>query len=107
MGDKASLVLAPLAAACGVKVPMMSGRGLGHTGGTLDKLQSIAGFRVDLSLEEMMAALEKTGVAMLGQTKQIAPADKTLYALRDVTGHRGEHSAHHRVDHEQEDRRGD
>jgi len=86
VGDKASLVLAPLAAACGVKVPMMSGRGLGHTGGTLDKLQSIAGFRVDLSLEEMMAALEKTGVAMLGQTKQIAPADKTLYALRDVTG---------------------
>src|SRR5512137_630682 len=86
VGDKASLVLAPLAAACGVKVPMMSGRGLGHTGGTLDKLQSIAGFRVDLSLEEMIAALEKTGVAMLGQTKQIAPADKTLYALRDVTG---------------------
>ncbi len=86
VGDKASLVLAPLAAACGVKVPMMSGRGLGHTGGTLDKLQSIAGFRVDLSLKEMVAALEKTGVAMLGQTKQIAPADKTLYALRDVTG---------------------
>jgi pyrimidine-nucleoside phosphorylase len=85
VGDKASLVLAPLAAACGVKVPMMSGRGLGHTGGTLDKLQSIAGFRVDLSLEEMIAALEKTGVAMLGQTAQIAPADKKLYALRDVT----------------------
>jgi pyrimidine-nucleoside phosphorylase len=86
VGDKASLVLAPLAAACGVKIPMMSGRGLGHTGGTLDKLQSIAGFRVDLSLGEMMAALEKTGVAMLGQTAQIAPADKKLYALRDVTG---------------------
>jgi pyrimidine-nucleoside phosphorylase len=86
VGDKASLVLAPLAAACGVKVPMMSGRGLGHTGGTLDKLQSIAGFRVDLSLEEMKDALEKTGCAMLGQTRQIAPADKTLYALRDVTG---------------------
>jgi pyrimidine-nucleoside phosphorylase len=85
VGDKASLVLAPLAAACGVKIPMMSGRGLGHTGGTLDKLQSIAGFRVDLSLEEMTAAIEKTGVAMLGQTKQIAPADKKLYALRDVT----------------------
>jgi pyrimidine-nucleoside phosphorylase len=86
VGDKASLVLAPLAAACGVKIPMMSGRGLGHTGGTLDKLQSIAGFRVDLSLDELMVALEKTGVAMLGQTAQIAPADKTLYALRDVTG---------------------
>jgi len=86
VGDKTSLVLAPLAAACGVKVPMMSGRGLGHTGGTLDKLQSIAGFRVDLSLDELKVALEKTGVAMLGQTSQIAPADKKLYALRDVTG---------------------
>jgi pyrimidine-nucleoside phosphorylase len=86
VGDKSSLVLAPLAAACGVKVPMMSGRGLGHTGGTLDKLQSIAGFRVDLSLDELKVALEKTGVAMLGQTAQIAPADKKLYALRDVTG---------------------
>jgi pyrimidine-nucleoside phosphorylase len=86
VGDKASLVLAPLAAACGVKVPMMSGRGLGHTGGTLDKLQSIAGFRVDLSMDELKAALEQTGVAMLGQTAQIAPADKKLYALRDVTG---------------------
>lgn len=86
VGDKTSLILAPLAAACGVKVPMMSGRGLGHTGGTLDKLQSIAGFRVDLSLEELKQALDATGCAMLGQTSQIAPADKTLYALRDVTG---------------------
>jgi pyrimidine-nucleoside phosphorylase len=86
VGDKASLILAPLAAACGVKVPMMSGRGLGHTGGTLDKLQSIAGFRVDLSLDELKRALDATGVAMLGQTAQIAPADKKLYALRDVTG---------------------
>jgi len=85
VGDKTSLVLAPLAAACGVKVPMMSGRGLGHTGGTLDKLQSIAGFRVDLSLDELRVALEKTGCAMLGQTSEIAPADKKLYALRDVT----------------------
>jgi pyrimidine-nucleoside phosphorylase len=85
VGDKTSLVLAPLAAACGVKVPMMSGRGLGHTGGTLDKLQSIAGFRVDLSLHELRVALEKTGCAMLGQTSEIAPADKKLYALRDVT----------------------
>jgi pyrimidine-nucleoside phosphorylase len=86
VGDKTSLILAPLAAACGVPVPMMSGRGLGHTGGTLDKLEAIPGFRVNLSLEEMKAALGKIGCAMIGQTVQIAPADKTLYALRDVTG---------------------
>jgi pyrimidine-nucleoside phosphorylase len=85
VGDKTSLILAPLAAACGVPVPMMSGRGLGHTGGTLDKLESIPGFRVGLSLEEMKEALKKTGCAMIGQTSHIAPADKTLYALRDVT----------------------
>ncbi len=86
VGDKTSLVLAPVAAACGVPVPMMSGRGLGHTGGTLDKLESIPGFRTGLSLEEMRAALQRCGCAMLGQTSQIAPADKKLYALRDVTG---------------------
>ena len=85
VGDKTSLVLAPIAAACGVIVPMMSGRGLGHTGGTLDKLESIPGFRVHLSLDEMHAALVRTGCVMMGQTREIAPADRTLYALRDVT----------------------
>src|SRR3954463_2659534 len=86
VGDKTSLVVAPVAAACGLQVPMMSGRGLGHTGGTLDKVEAIPGFRVNLTLEEMLAALEKTGCAMIGQTDRIAPADRKLYALRDVTG---------------------
>jgi pyrimidine-nucleoside phosphorylase len=86
VGDKTSLVLAPLVAACGVCVPMISGRGLGHTGGTLDKLESIPGFRVNLSLLEFRAALRKVGVGLIGQTPEIAPADRKLYALRDVTG---------------------
>jgi len=86
VGDKVSLVLAPLVAACGVAVPMMSGRGLGHTGGTLDKLEAIPGFRTGLSLAEAKAQVMKLGVAMMGQTPEIAPADRRLYALRDVTG---------------------
>ena len=86
VGDKASIVIAPLVAACGGIVPMMSGRGLGHTGGTLDKLESIPGFRTNLSLPEMRKSLASIGCALIGQTEQIAPADKKLYALRDVTG---------------------
>jgi pyrimidine-nucleoside phosphorylase len=86
VGDKTSLIVAPLAAACGVYVPMMSGRGLGHTGGTLDKLESIPGFRDGLSLDEFRTVLRKCGMAMIGQTADVAPADKKLYALRDVTG---------------------
>ncbi len=85
VGDKVSLVLAPLVAACGVAVPMMSGRGLGHTGGTLDKLESIPGFRTGLSLAETRAQLARIGCALIGQTPEIAPVDKKLYALRDVT----------------------
>ena len=85
MGDKVSLVLAPLAAACGVTVPMMSGRGLGHTGGTLDKLEAIPGFRVGLSLADYNTQLRRIGVAMIGQTAELVPADRKLYALRDVT----------------------
>ena len=86
IGDKTSLIIAPIAAAAGVPVPMISGRGLGHTGGTLDKLESIPGFRTDLSLSEYKNAVKKCGVVLIGQTKEIAPADKVIYSLRDVTG---------------------
>ncbi len=85
VGDKISLPLAPLVASCGVAVPMISGRALGHTGGTLDKLESIPGFRTDLSPDEFHEAIEKVGVAIIGQTEDIVPADKRMYALRDVT----------------------
>src|ERR1700719_3175949 len=86
VGDKTSLVLAPLAAAAGVVVPMISGRGLGHTGGTLDKLEAIPGFNVNLPVAQFRRILETCGCAMIGQTAEIAPADRKLYALRDVTG---------------------
>ena len=85
VGDKTSLIVAPIAAAAGVIVPMISGRALGHTGGTLDKLESIPGFRTDLSMEEFHAQLQELGLAFIGQSEEIAPADKKLYALRDVT----------------------
>ena len=85
VGDKTSLVIAPLAAACGIAVPMISGRGLGHTGGTLDKLESIPGYDVNVSFARFKKILKACGLAMAGQTKQIAPADKKLYALRDAT----------------------
>ncbi|MFZ0735381.1 MAG: thymidine phosphorylase [Candidatus Sulfotelmatobacter sp.] len=86
VGDKTSLVLAPVAAAAGIVVPMISGRGLGHTGGTLDKLEAIPGFNVNLTVSEFRRLLEVCGCAMIGQTAEIAPADRKLYALRDVTG---------------------
>src|SRR5690242_233168 len=85
VGDKISLPLAPAVAACGVAVPMVSGRGLGHTGGTLDKLESIPGFRVDLPVEQFIAQVGALGTCLIGQTARIAPADRRLYALRDVT----------------------
>ena len=85
VGDKISIPLAPLVASCGVRVPMVSGRGLGHTGGTLDKLESIPGFRVDLSTHRFVELVESLGVCLVGQTAEIAPADRKLYALRDAT----------------------
>lgn len=86
IGDKVSIILAPMVAACGVPVPMISGRGLGHTGGTLDKLESIPGFKTNLLLDEYKSVIEEIGIVMIGQTNEIAPADKKMYALRDVTG---------------------
>ena len=85
VGDKTSLILAPIVAAGGLTVPMISGRGLGHTGGTLDKLESIPGFNVNLSLEKFRSVLRECGMALIGQTAEIAPADKKIYALRDAT----------------------
>lgn len=85
VGDKASFILAPLASACGVKVPMIAGRGLGHTGGTVDKVESIPNFKTNLGLKRFKELAEETGIVLIGQTKEIAPADKIIYGLRDVT----------------------
>jgi len=85
VGDKASFILAPIAAACGVKVPMIAGRGLGHTGGTVDKVESIKGFKTDVNLDEFSKLLKENGQVLIGQTQEIAPADRIIYSLRDVT----------------------
>ncbi|MDO9578143.1 MAG: thymidine phosphorylase [Candidatus Cloacimonadales bacterium] len=86
VGDKISIVLAPIVAACGAKIPMISGRGLGHTGGTLDKLESIPGFRTDFSYSQFKKMVKEVGFSIIGQSKELVPADKRIYALRDVTG---------------------
>ncbi len=86
VGDKVSIILGPLLAAAGIAIPMLSGRSLGHTGGTLDKLETIPGFKVDINLDEFRKQVDSIGIAMIGQTKEICPADRRMYALRDVTG---------------------
>jgi len=86
VGDKVSIILGPLLAAAGIAIPMLSGRSLGHTGGTLDKLETIPGFKVDLNLDDFRKQVDSIGIAMIGQTKEICPADRRMYALRDVTG---------------------
>ena len=86
VGDKVSIALAPALAACGLSVPMISGRSLGHTGGTLDKLESIPGFNTDIGIEEFMHQVDEIGLAIVSQKSDLVPADKRLYSLRDVTG---------------------
>lgn len=86
VGDKVSIILGPLLAAAGIAIPMLSGRSLGHTGGTLDKLETIPGFKVDINLDDFRKQVDSIGIAMIGQTKEICPADRRMYALRDVTG---------------------
>lgn len=86
VGDKVSIILGPLLAAAGIAIPMLSGRSLGHTGGTLDKLETIPGFKVDIDLDDFRKQVDSIGIAMIGQTKEICPADRRIYALRDVTG---------------------
>ena len=102
VGDKVSIILAPVAAACGVVVPKMSGRGLGHTGGTLDKLESIPGYRTDLTIDEFKGVLRKVGASIIGQSASLAPADKTAVRPERCDGDGPEHSAHCGVRHEQE-----
>lgn len=86
VGDKTSFILAPIARACGVMVPMIAGRGLGHTGGTVDKIEAVKGFKTEISLDDFQKGMKERGLVLIGQTKEIAPADKKIYALRDVTG---------------------